>query len=448
MLLSIGIILLLFRGITWFCGATTIQREIREVFIILGKGGIGRKKMVQDRNWKNPYRSRKIRPIQLIVGILIIVSTILVAFWSLRYDPSTLNPSTKHDNNNNINNPMTVAIMSEETRVRTSDRNGVAVHDRPPSVTTSSSDLTINVAEKGPLKSAKTLLIQKPPFDDSNMIKLQSALVQSPNTVVTGYFRVPSKFEAGKYDKWMSNMLSLQDAMVIFTHVELVDQIKDMRKHAWNRTVIIPLALDDLPIGMLYPVSFWEDQLERDPEKSIHRSYQLFWIWLSKSWCVTQAIRLNPFQSDLFVWSDIGCFRDKKYKNKTMILHRENVPPTEILQMAHHPPNPPDQELFNDKYHHKANFYHSGSQLAGYKGSWSKFHQYFLETIDRFLENDMIIVEDQAVLQSTCLSHPNMCAYVPFDQVKDNHYFGLRYVLHNGGNFQYWRHPKAGAHDR
>ncbi len=81
--------------------------------------------------------------------------------------------------------------------------------------------------------------------------------------------------------------------------------------------------------------------------------------------------------------------------------------------------------------------------MAGYKDTWLKFHEYFLETIDRFLQNNMIIVEDQAVLQSTCLSHPSICAYVPTNQVNDNHYFGLRYVLHNKGDFQFWRHPKA-----
>jgi hypothetical protein len=177
------------------------------------------------------------------------------------------------------------------------------------------------------LPSAKSLLTSAPPFDDSDIIKLysdgsdsQAILIQSKNCVVTSYFRVPSKFEAGRYDGWMRNMLSLQDAMVIFTQPDLVDQIKDLRKHAVNRTIIIPLALEDLPYAKVFPASFWQDQLERDPEKGIHRSYQLFWIWLSKSWCVTQAIRLNVYNSDLFVWSDIGCFRDTNYNSKTMII--------------------------------------------------------------------------------------------------------------------------------
>lgn len=299
------------------------------------------------------------------------------------------------------------------------------------------------------LPSAKSLLNSKPPFKDGDIIKLYPAdsesqlLIKSPNTVVTGYFRVRSKHHAENYDKWMRNMLSLQDAMVIFTEPDLVDQIVDLRRHAVNRTIIVPMNLDDLPIGKLFPESFWQDQLDRDPEKKIHRSYQVFWIWLSKSWCVTQAIRMNVFDSDLFVWSDIGCFRDRKYISKELVKHRESVPSREILQMAHRRPNAPDEELFNDKYKHKHNFYHSGSQFVGYKDTLLTFHEYFLETIDRFLEHDMIIVEDQAILQSVCLSHPDICAYVPSSQVKDNNYFGLRHVLHFGGEYDYWRHhPK------
>lgn len=363
-------------------------------------------------------RKRNVCPIRLILVVIAVIVTIIQAL--VQFGWLDFHSSASFASGNKPNKPTT---LQREKSVN--------------------KDLSISVPEKSPLPSAKTLLTSKPPFEDSDMIMFESKLVQSPNTVVTGYFRIPSKHGSGDYDKWMSNMLSLQDAMVIFTHAELVDQIKEFRKHALQRTVVIPIALDDLPIGTLYPVSFWEDQLERDPEKKIHRSYQVFWIWLSKSWCVNQAIRLNPFQSDLFVWSDIGCFRNKKFNHKTMVLQRENVPPHEIIQMAHHDIKPPEEELYNDKYKRPSHFYHSGSQMAGYEDAWIKFHSLFLEIIDRFLEKNMIIVEDQAVLQSTCLSYPKMCAYVPYDQVGDNKYFGLRTILHKKGDYKYWRHPKA-----
>ena len=243
----------------------------------------------------------------------------------------------------------------------------------------------------------------------------------------------------------MENMLSLQDAMVIFTQPETVDQIKGLRGHAMNRTVIISLAIDDLPYAHLYSHEFWNDQLQRDPEKEIHRSYQLFWIWLSKSWMTTQAIQRNFYQSDLFVWSDIGCFRGKDYNFAELVRHRNVVPLQEMLFIAHREPNPPLEDLFYDKYNHDANFYHSGSLFVGYNETWMKFHELFLDTMDRFLVQNMIIVEDQAIQQSVCLSHPEICAYVPSKQVRDNPYFGLRHVLHHGGNYTLWRYEKLSS---
>ena len=377
-------------------------------------------------------------PIKIVVYLMIIsmIGMLWMLFRAIE-EPTTITASTITTTNFNIRSDSNQKVIEEK-------------NDLIPAVEASQHDLQNSskhnpeaaggVERKGPF--ATSLLNWPAPFEESDILRLSTDLKMSPNTVVTGYFRVASKFKPGKYDGWMKNFLSLQDNMVIFTQPEMVDQIKVLRQHALDRTVIIVMKIDDLPIGKVFSQEFWQDQLERDPEKGIHKSYQLFWIWLSKSWCVSEAIRLNFFESDLFVWSDIGCFRDGKYNTKMMIQHRNQVPPNEMIQMAHHKPNPPKEVLFNDKYKHKPNFYHSGSQFAAYKDTWAKFHKYFLETIDAFLDNNMIILEDQAVLQSVCLQHPEICVYVPFSEVKDNHYFGLRYILHNGGDYKLWRYTE------
>ena len=268
-------------------------------------------------------------------------------------------------------------------------------------------------------------------------------LLQSETTVVTGYFQLKSKYSNQKYDKWMTNMLSMRDSMVIFTSSDLVKKIQKLRSHA-NNTVIISIPLEQTPMALEFSESFWKKQLKMDPERSIHHGYPLFWIWLSKSWFVTEAIERNYFQSSIFMWSDIGCFRFARYRGKKVIQHSEMVPRHSILQMAHHEPNPPgNHTIWNDKYRQKQHFYHSGSQAIGYADTWREFHGEFMDTIHEFISREMFIGEDQTVLQSTCLRNPNLCAYVPYTQVQDNHYFGLRHVLHNGGNYTYWRPPGA-----
>jgi hypothetical protein len=112
--------------------------------------------------------------------------------------------------------------------------------------------------------------------------------------------------------------------------------------------------------------------------------------------------------------------------------------------MAHHSPNPPtDKLLWNNKLGEKRHFYHSGSQAIGYKDTWQTFHVEFGNTLADYMDADKFVGDDQVISQSTCLRNPNTCAYLPFDQVKDNHYFGLRYALHYGGNYTLWRPPGA-----
>lgn len=284
-------------------------------------------------------------------------------------------------------------------------------------------------------------------YDESKILQFTENLEQAPQTIVTAYFRIRSKHSSDSYSGWMKNMLSLQDPMVIFLSPSLIPEIQELRKHALNRTIIIPMEVEDVPLAQKYNTSFWEWQLDIDVEKNIHRSYQVFWIWLSKSWWVNQAIEHNFFKSQVFVWSDMGCFRDRRYNYKLIVQHPTQIPRHSMLFLAHHPPNAPPTKIFNNKYapDMRKHFYTSGSMMAGYADTFQTFHNYFLETLQEFLDRDMFIGEDQLVLQSTCLLHPDLCAYVSFNQVNDNHYFGLRYILHHGGKYTHWYPPGASA---
>lgn len=82
----------------------------------------------------------------------------------------------------------------------------------------SSSLIPLQVHIKGTnqvVHSAMTLLSTPPPFQDDQILRLNEddVLIATPNTIVTAYFRIPSKHTTLKYDIWMQNMLSLQDAM-------------------------------------------------------------------------------------------------------------------------------------------------------------------------------------------------------------------------------------------
>lgn len=268
-------------------------------------------------------------------------------------------------------------------------------------------------------------------------------LIQTNITLVTAYFQLKSKYSDDTYDKWMSHMLSMKDAMVIFTSPDFVSNILKHRQHALNKTVVISMPLEHVPMAQEFTQEFWKAQHDMDPEKRLHQNYPLFWIWLSKSWFVYEAVERNYFGSHIFMYTDIGSFRKEKFRDIRLMRHPALVPRHSILFMAHHTPNPPPTKLWNDKIKQKQHFYQSGSQAIGYADTWRDFHAAFLTTIQQFVLQEMFLGEDQAVLQSTCLLHPNLCAYIPFTQVPDNHYFGLRYVLRHGGKYTYWRPPGA-----
>ena len=304
--------------------------------------------------------------------------------------------------------------------------------------------------------------------------------------IVTAYFRVPNKYSSDKYeDDWIEKMLgSISDCMVIFCEDSMAEKMREFRKdndHN-NPTAIVTLRLEDLPVAHYYhnnsddatqgkenaAEAFWENQLVLDPEQKRHRSYQLFWIWLSKSWFVTTATILQQHlfppptidtptsEIQYWMWADIGSFRQKSKTRTQLIRHPEALRDSQgdaddfVVWMAHRDPNPPKDPLWNHKLQEKEHFYHSGSHGFGTGTAWINFHAAFVETLEQY--SGKFVGEDQCVLQSTCLLHPRLCAYVPHDQVPDNRYFGLRHVLRYGPAndervkpFQLWRPPNLTA---
>jgi hypothetical protein len=289
-----------------------------------------------------------------------------------------------------------------------------------------------------------------------------------PSCIVTAYFKLPnSKHDINQYDQWMQNMLSMHDCMVIYCEADMVSTILQYRTsttvlrsnhttvevQSFGPTAIIEMSLIDLPISKYYSnkdassLEFWNRQLQMDPEHKLHKSYELFWIWLSKSWFVTTAAiwqhhifmnhRMNATTIGTWMWADIGSFRGTEYLNQPLIQGHDQVIPDNdtVLWMAHRKPNPPSDPYWNRKLlkKEKKYFYHSGSQaIANSITAWIDFHIHFVHTLDEYAARDLFLGEDQCVLQTTCLLYPKSCAYVPHHQIHDNKYFGLRHVVHYG----------------
>jgi hypothetical protein len=279
--------------------------------------------------------------------------------------------------------------------------------------------------------------------------------VESASTVVTAFFPLKSKHSLERYNEWFTNFLSLQDPMVIFTTPDMLAKFKKLRQAATDKTFFVPMQLKDTRVVKEHDEEFWENQLEIDTEKKIHKSYELFQVWLSKSWFVTEAIKINPFQSDVFVWSDIGCFRNRRYSDKLLTAHPEAVPfdGAMLLMASKWLDEKPDMGLWINKEQltHKAgrpygwNVYIAGAQMAGRTDAWRRFDKAFHETLAGYATRGIFMGDDQAVTQSVCAQHHRLCHVVHPKSVKGNPWFGLQDVLSKGGERDIFHPPEAAA---
>ena len=231
-------------------------------------------------------------------------------------------------------------------------------------------------------------------------------------------------------------MLSLHDSMVIFTSLDLAEKIRKQRSFATDRTHIITMDLERLPVAIKFSESLWAKMLDKDYEKDIHHTYKLFWIWLSKPWFVLRSIHINPFSSENFIWVDIGSFRDSTYNNQTLVCHPEIIPPHSILVQTWQSPNflgdpliIKNQRTINDK-----SFFVAGALMAGKLKTWIRFNKAYDSTVQKYFNDDIFVGEDQAVIQSTCYRFVKICAFVAHDQTVQNIWFSLQYILHTKGN--------------
>lgn len=313
-------------------------------------------------------------------------------------------------------------------------------------------------------KDAAVDVLHEPFPSWANVTKFSSNLATCQSTIVTAYFKIPSKHRDAQYMRWMKYFLSVKDCMVIFASADSMDWIQELRQGYPNRTVVVQMKVKDLPINRLHAsndststatitttqISFWKHQLEIDAERFRHKSFFLFCIWLSKSWFVQEAIRQNYFASDYFMWQDIGSYRNGNYHLQEIMLYpKEIIPADTVLWLAHHKPNPPPTAIWCDKEEKPEHFFHSGSQGVAHKDTWLEYHRRFAETIDLFVEQNMFLGEDQCLLQGTCQRYPDLCAYLTYDQLpaREHRYFGLRYFLKYPGKYVYWRMPGATAVD-
>jgi len=237
------------------------------------------------------------------------------------------------------------------------------------------------------------------------------------------------------------------DPMIIFTEAKFVDEFRRLRVHAVNRTKIVTMRLEDLKVAKMFSLYEWSLQLAIDPERQLHKTYKVFWVWLNKLSFMTEAVRSNPFASDIFVWCDIGSFRQNTYNSQKLIRNTDIISPNKMLLMAVKPPHDIYTSggivLKYDGVFDNSDFYTAGALLAGYRTTVFDMEQQFLNTVQIYRNRGLFIGDDQPLLQATC-ARTNLCEFITPYHVRGNKWFGLQYALHTTNAISLWR-PHASS---
>jgi hypothetical protein len=242
-------------------------------------------------------------------------------------------------------------------------------------------------------------------------------------TVVTCYYKIKSKHSFEEYDKWMNYFLNNVDCnLVIFTSPDLKEYLLEKRPGILReKTFIICKKLSDLDLSQKYS-NKWDYQYSIDQHSRYGRTIECYIIWNSKLWFLKNTININPFNSDKFVWTDIGCLRESNY-----IPYLKNYPNYDFISN-----DKLDISLLNPITNKTQTFFlgethFSGAIFGSHKDVILKIYDIFYQRLDEFINKKYFIGCDQQTIASIYNSNPNL-----FNPVC------IIYLLPNNNNTDPW----------
>ena len=220
-------------------------------------------------------------------------------------------------------------------------------------------------------------------------------------TLVTCYYEFKSKHSNENYRKWIKYLLNeINCNIIIFTSEDLVSFIKNEINHDNIHFIIKPL--NQLTIFLKYK-NIWEKQYSMDPSKKCGRSTGCYVLWNSKFQFLKEAIDINPFKSDKFIWNDIGSMRTNSYTKLLKSYPNYNKISNDKLDII----------LLNSYKNTNQTFFYeevhiSGAIFGGHKDVILNLHKKYYKMFEFYIENNQFIGCDQQVLSSLLLKNQKL----------------------------------------
>lgn len=283
-------------------------------------------------------------------------------------------------------------------------------------------------------------------------------------TIVSAFYPFEkSKHSMQEYAAWIFNFLSnVNTPIVMFSEQPFCDLMREMRESAGlsDKLYMIDKPFSEVKFSSTEWIKIWEEQLKIDPLAHLH-GQELFRVWANKPFFVEEAIQLNPFHSDKFVWCDAGCWRDPTVA-KVCGPHWPS--PEKISPGRMHIITVNTMKPFLEKITKKGNWTHSsglthedivkninvrdnaivgGTILLGDKDAWIRWIPAFEASLNFYIQNNLFAGDDQAVIVSTILwlRYSNTDASpILYQAPKRNHFFVFNNVHMGDQWFAFQQH--------
>jgi hypothetical protein len=235
------------------------------------------------------------------------------------------------------------------------------------------------------------------------------------STIVTAYFKLTkSKANHETYSMWMKNMLDINNNMVVFCEATTAEDIRRYRRDKLDKTHIIETTIKDFYTYRY--ANYFLEHTKMDRETEIGHNMLLYMIWSEKSHFLKRAIELNPFGTDYFIWTDIGCFRRpnteyifwpnaeriaKLPKNRVLLLSVEPFTEAELAITT-------TAALPSFQYANRI----GGTIFGGGRDVLLEWHDKYYEMLEYFISIDRFIGKDQSIMNSVYLVNRDMCEII------------------------------------
>ena len=231
-------------------------------------------------------------------------------------------------------------------------------------------------------------------------------------TIVTAYFKLPkSKASHQQYSEWMANMLAIDGEMVIFCDNKSADMIRLARTNKMHKTRIIETSINDFYTYRY--ANYFLEHSKMDREVAIGHNMFLYMIWSEKSHFLRRAIELDPFGSEYFLWTDIGCFR----RPNTEFIHWPNpervatVPKDKVLLLSVEPFTEAELSASTLPSFQFSNRI-GGTIFGGGKQVLLEWADKYYKMLEHFISIGQFIGKDQSIMNSVYLKNRGMCELV------------------------------------